>query len=838
MEQANRPSRLRFGAFEIQPGERRLLVDGRPAVVAPRAFDLLVLLAERAGRLVSKHEILDRVWPNLVVEENNLQVQVSALRKVLGADAIATVPGFGYRLTLQPARNAAAPALPAPEQLHNLPHPLTSFVGRERELSEVTSLVAKSRLLTLTGFGGIGKTRLALQAVGPLAAGYAAGAWFVELAALTDPGLVPQAVASALKVKEAAGRPVLEALLAYVRDRRLILVLDSCEHLVQACADLAKRLLQAGGELTILATSRERLNVAGETSYAVQPLSLPEASAALSIAALSRYEAVRLFVDRAAAVQPGFELHDRNALAVTEICRRVDGIPLAIELAAARARAMSVEKIAERLSDRFHLLTRGDRTALPHRQTLRALVDWSHELLSLPERSLFRRLAVFPGSFTLEAAEAVGTGDDIAARDVVDLLTELVDKSLVVVEAMGERYRLLDTVREYAQERLGEAKDEDAARSRHLAFYLALAEHARPRLFTADQAAWVARLDLERQNLLSAHAWCDHAPEHVTSGLRLAHALRPYWFWCGLLTLGHRIALEALSRPGAEARDLARCHVALDVGSLCNFLGRKDDAQPFLEEGLAIAREIGNRDRTAEALRVLGIVCLDTGRHEAARRHFEEGLHIAREVGDPFRLLEALNAMANLHRAHGNWSAARPLYEESLAIARQRGNLEAAAIQLACLAMVAVGVGAGDLACRHLLEALAITRQGGSRWVGQLVMAVGAGLAANAAEWRRSAQLYGAAIAQNERMGVREDPADDSWMAPLIARTRATLGPTVFAAAEAAGRALSYEAALAEIEGWLADRGAAGRRMSRPADSGAERESGESEPSPRRPVSP
>ena len=339
-----------------------------------------------------------------------------------------------------------------------------------------------------------------------------------------------------LGVKEEAGRPVLEALVKHVEDRRCLLLLDNCEHLAQACADLAKALLRAGPGTKILASSRESLHVVGETTYPVPPLAVPPPHQSMTVAALTQYEAARLFADRATAAQPAFAVTDRNATAVAEICHRLDGIPLALELAAARVRALPVETIAVRLSDRFRLLTGGDKTSLPRQQTLRACIDWSYDLLTEPERALLRRLAVFAGGWTLEAAEAVGAGGDIEDLDVLDLLTHLVEKSLVAMDAEGARYRLLETVRQYGKERLQDAHEKTSTRNRHLTFYLALAEEATSHLMGAEQASWLARLDLERENILGgarvvracrprrANPICDCWQPFVCTGSRAAWA--------------------------------------------------------------------------------------------------------------------------------------------------------------------------------------------------------------------------------------------------------------------------------------------------------------------------
>jgi predicted ATPase len=330
---------------------------------------------------------------------------------------------------------------------NNLPQQVSSFVGRERALQDIRNQLGNTRLLTLFGAGGLGKTRLSLQVAAEVLDDYPDGVWFVDLAPMTDERLVPQAAASVLGVKEEAGRPVLEALVKYVSDRKLLLILDNCEHLLHACAELAAQLLRSGAHLKILASSRQPLHVAAETTYHVPSLSVPEPLTTVTIEALAQYEAVRLFVDRARAAQPSFQITDTNSEAVVDICHRLDGIPLALELAAARVRALSVNEIAARLNDRFRLLTSGDRTALPRQQTLRASIDWSYDLLTNDERALLRRLAVFAGGWTLEAAEAAGANGDVNKEDVLDLLTNLVEKSLVITDADAGRYRLLETVR-------------------------------------------------------------------------------------------------------------------------------------------------------------------------------------------------------------------------------------------------------------------------------------------------------------------------------------------------------------------------------------------------------
>ena len=776
----------RFGRVEVRPAERQLLVEGRPASVGARAFDVLLALIDRRDRVVTKDELFDLVWPGLVVEENNLHVQVSTLRKLLGPQSVATIPGRGFRFAL-PLEQVDAPAGPLPSGArHNLPAQLNSFIGREREIGELKALLHTARLVTLTSVGGTGKTRLSLQVAAEILGDYPDGVWFVELAPLADELRVPQAVASVLNVKE-EGRPMLEALARYVKDRRLLLILDNCEHLVRACAELAKHLLQAGANAKILVSSREILRVAGETTYQVPPLAAPDAQ--------------QLFVERTSSVQPGFRMTPGNAAAVANICRRLDGIPLAIELAAARAHSLPVEKIAERLDDCFRLLTRGDQAALPRQQTLRASIDWSYDLLTLPERTLLRRLAVFAGGWTLEAAEAVGAEGDVDEVDVLDLLTRLVEKSLVELDAQGERFRLLETVRQYAQERLNAVGEHSTTLTRHLHYYVALAETARPELVGPNQGLWLERLDLERENLFSALAWSGNAEDGAELGLRLARALKHYYILHGLASLGYRMTVEALAR--APVKSPSRHGVLFDAGQLAYFMGRYADAQAYLEEAIEASRKLGDKRAIAAALQPLGMACLGLGELATARGHLDEALQLARELGEKRSIAAAINTLAQLHRVEGDLDKAEPLYENVLEMARELGDRQSIAIGLLNLAMASIGRGLGDRARPMLVEALAIAEEIRSKPAGQSVLEVCAGLAALRESWECVARYYGAAEAQAAQTGLHRDPADEAFLVPLIDKARKSLGADAFDSAEAAGRALAYGEAMAEARAWL-----------------------------------
>ena len=759
----------------------------------------------RAARVMSVahggQTLLSRAVAERVLDELPGGVSLRDLGRVRLRDL--SSPEHVYQL-LHPQLRADFPPLRSLEATpNNLAQQLNSFIGREREAAEVKALLASNRLVSLLGMGGIGKSRLSVQLGAEVMDDFSDGVWLIELAPLSDPQLVAQAVASVLGVKEEAGRPVIEALLKFVRDRQVLIILDNCEHVVHACAELAKQLLQAGPGVKVLASSRDPLQIAGEMAYHVPTLSAPDPNKKVTLAELTRHEAVHLFIDRATASQPAFRVTEKNAAAVAEICHRLDGIPLAIELAAARTRALSVEAIAARLNDRFRLLVTGDKTVLPRQRTLRALIDWSYDLLPPPERLLFQRLSVFAGGWTLEAADAVGAGGAVEPPDVLDLLTRLVEKSLVVMELGAERYRMLDTVRQYAQERMAETADLAGTCTRHLDFYLALAETARPELAGPEQGPWLSRLDLERENFLSAHAWSEGLPNTGELGLRMAHALRPYWIYRGLLSLGLRFSVEVLSRRGMEDRNDARCQALAGAGQMCFFMGRDGDARIYLSESLSIARETGNTKWVAAVLQPLGMACLADGDRAAARSHLEEAVALAQSLGNKREHATSLNALAMLLRTEGQLEVAEPLYETALSIARDLGDRANIAIFLLNLAMVSISLSRVRQVRAMLIEVISIAAEIGSSPASLSALEVCAGLAATQADWSLAATFFGVAEEQTGLTGLRRDPADESFIAPLMARTRSAIGAQAFVEAEAKGRGITPDAAMSLAKDWL-----------------------------------
>jgi predicted ATPase/class 3 adenylate cyclase len=627
---------------------------------------------------------------------------------------------------------------------HNLPAQLTSFIGREQAMAEVKDLLSTTRLLTLTGSGGCGKTRLALQAAADLLEEYPDGVWLVELAALADPALVPQSVAAALGVREEPNRPLLATLVDYLRPKSLLLVVDNCEHLLEACAQLADSLLRTGPELRILASSREGLGIAGERTYRVPSLSLPpvaptsqSAPSPSGSSALLEYEAVRLFVERAVFTQPGFVVTDQNALALAQVCQRLDGIPLALELAAARVKALPVEKLNERLDDMFRLLTGGSRTALPRQQTLRALIDWSYDLLAPPEQALLRRLSVFAGGWILEAAEAVcadarneergmrneiGSGSALIPHssflipeDVLDLLSSLVEKSLVLYEAGEARYWLLETVRQYARDRLLETGEAAAVRGRHRDWCMALAEDAGERFRGPTETAWLERLEREHDNLRAALAWSVAQGQGAT-GLRLGGALGRFWAVRGYWTEGREHLAELLTLPGAEDRTVERARVLLGAGELARYLGDWRAAWALIGESLAISRELDHKRGTVTSLNFLGwIAQQQQGDFRAARALHEESLAISRELGDQRSIAASLHGLGGAAHAQGEHEAARTLFEENLASFRELGDKHGIVVSLMHLGQIARDRGDFGAARARFEESLAIFRELGTK---------------------------------------------------------------------------------------------------------------------------
>jgi predicted ATPase/class 3 adenylate cyclase/DNA-binding CsgD family transcriptional regulator len=626
------------------------------------------------------------------------------LRDLGRAEQVFQVNGPGLAEGFGPLRSLDDPAL-----RHNLPSQPTSFVGRAGELAELRSLVSGgSRLVTIAGPGGIGKSRLALQVAAEALDGAGDGVWLVELAPVADPELVARTVAAVLQVREEPGRPMLDTLLDAVGDRYLLVLLDNAEHVLGAAAKLADAVMRCCPRASLLVTSREPLGTSGEHVFRVPSLPVPPADLAVPDR-LAAFESVQLFAEHAAMHRQGFVVDDDNAAAVAAVCVRLDGIPLALELAAARLGSLSVSEVSSRLDQRFRLLTGGSRTALPRHQTLRALIDWSYDLLNPEEQIVFGRLSVFAGGWTLEAAEAVTPGGGTGEWQVLDHLAALVDKSLVQAEDFhgSTRYWLLETVRQYAAERLARRprRELEETRAAHRDHYLDLVETAGTHLRGRDAALWLDRLKVEFDNIRAALAFSVADPDGAEPGLRLAAGLR--WF-CNMRGHGGEV-LEALDllleRPDARLRNLIRARALIVSCHLCDQFGDDSAAVSIANEALRIARDLGDDALAADALSQLCWFRYERGSLPAARAHIDEAVDLARTTGDPRLIADILGRRAVFEAEAGDLAAAFADQQETLTLSRAAGDNYRLAITLANLGVDELGAGELQAARAHHQEA-------------------------------------------------------------------------------------------------------------------------------------
>jgi non-specific serine/threonine protein kinase len=752
----------------------------------------------------------------------------------------------------------------------NLPVQLTSFIGRQRDLAEVERLLSTARLVTLTGAGGCGKTRLALQMANTVNEAFEDGVWLVELVPLRDPGLVPQLVVEALGLRPAPDQPLLESLLNFVRSKQLLLILDNCEHLSEACAQLALQLLSEAPELRILATSREPLAIPGELIYPVSGLAWPsfggktaqDRQSSLDPRDLLRYDAIRLFVERARAVSPDFTFTSENASAISEICRRLDGLPLAIELASARANVLTVREIAARLDDRFALLTSGQRIGLqPRHQTLRAAIDWSYALLTTEERTLLRRLAVFAAGCTLDTAQAVCSGEGLEEGRILDLLSSLVDKSLVIAETTTRaqaRYRLLETIREYALEKLDEAGEMRRLRDRHLDLYVARAEEAAPKLQDSYQQLWLNWLEGEHDNLRAALAWAQES-RRIEAGLRIGIAISRFWEIRGYVQEGFSWFERLLVQADEEVSVDVRVNALVFTTFLAMFLSNApatvsyareavnlaeatyDESDPILvfalsglasaaqaagdyqtafitvERTIRIYRESGPAFNLGMALIVQGGIAIELGYHDIARARLQEGLTLARQAGDAFRTAYSLNSLGDLARCEQNYAEAQTNYEEAIALLRELGAMHDLASPLQNLGHACLHL--GDVERAHALfnESLA-AHHAQQNALGMADCLIGfAAVAVVRGSPAVGVRLLAASAISGQRV-------KSSWATTrmeyerYLALARARLTEAEFQAEQAAGRAMSLEQAIDYAQSLPLEPGASTTRGEKPGN--------------------
>jgi predicted ATPase/class 3 adenylate cyclase len=732
------------------------------------------------------------------------------------------------------------PALRASDVFpNNLPTQLTSFVGREKELADVKKLLQDAHMLTLIGPGGTGKTRLSIRSANESLAQYPDGVWLVELAPILDPLLVPRTTAMAIGLREEPQRPVIDMLCDYLREKKMLIVLDNCEHLVDACAQMTNRILQAAPNARILASSREALGIEGEVPYRVPSLATPNLEHLPSLEKLPKLDSIQLFIERATTVKSDFTLTKDNASFVAQICFRLDGIPLALELAAARMKVLSPEQIASRLDDRFRLLTGGSRTALPRQQTLRAMIDWSYSLLSEPEKALFRRLAVFVGGWTLEAAESV-CGEERGGFDVLDLLSRLVDKSLVFVEeSTGEiRYHRLETIRQFSREKFFETDEVETIRDCHLAFYVKYAETADEHMRGRARATWVHRLEAEQDNLRAAMEWgLAGNPENA---LQIAACLVNFWTAGGYSAEGFRWIQKSLERvekieggdgPALRAkalRGLSNLYVSLgdntngkrvaeesialfrqsqDKSGLAyalvvsahphEFLGERLQAEAALMESIAIARTEKNAFVLASALNYLTRITLDLhGDIEAAERYADEAIRISQEAGIEYAVMYAheMKSVIAIHRK--NYDEARTLIERALHACQELGAHFNAIVLKSNLAHMERGLGNHVIALDIYRETIVVFRDMGQTGAVAHQLECFGFIAIAQEQNERALQLFAAANTLREKGSTPMTPDEKVYFDEQLRGVRDRLDKTQFNSIWSNGRAMTMEQAI------------------------------------------
>ena len=685
---------------------------------------------------------------------------------------------------------------------HNLPAQRSSFVGREREVLEVRQALAMRRLLTLTGVGGSGKTRLALEVARGLIDAYPDGVWLVELAPLPEETLVPKAVAEALEVSERPGESLTDTLADVLGDRQLLLVVDNCEHLLEAIAPLVDVLLDSCPRVRILATSREALGLEGEIRWLVPPLSAPEVGHTLSSEELEGYESVRLFVERARGHDPAFSSSPYDALAMAQICSTLEGIPLAIELAAARVGTLSSEQIAQRLTDSLKLLTSGARTAVNRHRTLKGALDWSFELLSAEEKELLGRLSVFMGGWTLEAAEAVGAGGGVEEEDVLDLLSGLVEKSLVVTRGSDEgdvRYRMLEPVSQYGWEKLQESGETEGVKESHAGYYLALAERAEPELIGSRQETWLELLDAEIDNLRAALSWSLNeagGEERAELGLRAAAALGQFWQLHG--PGEGRAWLEAALERDQVGSSAVRAKALSGLGWIVLFQGDHELTVAALEEAMELYRDLGDLSGEAIALAPLGYAAVHAGEIERFPALSEQCEALLQKPLNRHAAAYLLIFLGMVSLEAGHYERTVALLEESRTLFRALGDLRGVCMSGFILGMTELKQGNLQRGTAVLEEGLPLTQRTKDKLGSAYYLMGMGGVAVERGQPVRAARLWGAAEALRKVIGLPLsyfDLAHSGYEARLAA-ARSQLEEAIWEAAWSEGWAMSPEQAI------------------------------------------
>ena len=689
----------------------------------------------RAGQIMSAGHggqvLLSRAVVDALGERLPSGVSLRDLGRVRLKDL--TTPEHIYQVLHPQLRQDFPPLRSLEATPNNLPQQTTSFVGREREVAQAKERLHQTRLLTLLGMGGLGKTRLAMQIGADLMTAYPDGIWFVDLAPIVDPALVPSTTAQVLGVREEPGRTLTETLCAHLKPQKLILILDNCEHVVGACGQMVDALLRETPEIRVIATSREALRVQGEQTYPVYPLALPDRNASLET--LARSEAVQLFMERARLQKPGFSLTERDAPAVAEICTRLEGIPLAMELAAARMRSLSVQDINTRLKDRFKLLTGGSRVALERQQTLRALVAWSYDLLQETEQRLLERLGVFAGGFEIEAAKEVCGTEPLVPDILPELLSSLVDKSLVMADdsESRSRYRMLETLRDYARDRLTQREELPATAIRHCNHFFVMAKAANRGLQGPEQAEWTRRVEAEHDNLRAAIALALEGGTDPVLAVKFEVALQGFWLLRGYMTEGRKYVSAALALPAVKASDVAHAHALYVGAALAEGQSDYGEALRMLEACLVLRRGLENPIDIAATLSTLSLARLHTGDATSAREGEEEAVEIFRQQGNRIGEAIGLLHLGEISAYVADDATARRHFEQCLPIARE---LEYREMEAECERLLGdLALEAGDIAGARarFAQSLVVCREAGDKrdeatslwWLGKADLACG-----------------------------------------------------------------------------------------------------------------
>jgi len=615
-----------------------------------------------------------------------------------------------YQVLSKELREEFPPLKTLDARPNNLPIQLTSFIGREKELKDVKDKLRQNRLLTLTGTGGSGKSRLSLQAGADLIDDFENGVWFVELATVSDPEFLTSEIINALGIKEEPKKTPEETLTDHLKDKEILIILDNCEHLISACADLTERLLTSCPKLKIIATSREALNCAGEQIFKIPALTHPDPNSKDTPEQLTQYESVRLFIERALSVNPKFRVNNENAPALAEVCSRLDGIPLAIELAAARTKVLSVEKIYERLDDRFNLLTGGKRTALPRQQTLRALIDWSYDLLTENEKILWSRLSVFSGGWTLEAAEEICSDEIINKNNIIDLLSELSEKSIINYNESRERYNILESIKQYGREKL---ENENEIFLKHLDHFLELAQKAETELNGSDPKLWLDIIEADHNNFIFSIEW-SLSNENIEKGAVIATAFEQFWKIRGHYSTGIRLYENILQNQG-ELSKAIKGKLLLRIGVFKIQQGDYEQTKIYCEESLSIGKEIGDKKVIAGSKNTLGNIASDQGNFEEAKKYFEESLDTKIEIGDKSGIAITLHNLGLLAFVKGDYEQAKKFNEDSLAIRKEIGDKHGISFSLQNLGHLALEKGYHEQAKKYFEESLFIRKEIGDK---------------------------------------------------------------------------------------------------------------------------